>query len=134
MPQDQKPPQDTGPKNSERFITPRPSLKLQAQGRALLRARTRLLVCFWTLPVYIAAVWILLNNGRDIEAFMYIYMGMWGGFAMDMVRRPCPECGHQFFVKTILMNLRTHRCVHCGFDAKARPQPGDKGDEENVTF
>ncbi len=134
MLQDQKPHESTGPENSDRFITPGSSAKIQAQCRALLRARTRLLVCFWTLPVYIAAVWILLNNGRDIEAFMYIYMGIWGGFAIDMVRRPCPECGRQFFVKTILMNLRTHRCVHCGFDAKSARQSEDNSKEENLTF
>ncbi len=32
----------------------------------LLRSRTRLLVCFLTLPLYIAAVWALLSNGREV--------------------------------------------------------------------
>lgn len=123
--------QNSEREDSDRFISPRPSEKMLAQSKALLRARTRLLVCFWTLPVYIAAVWILLNNGRDTEAFMYIYMGMWGGFAIDMVRRLCPSCHRQFFVKTILMNLRTRKCVHCGFDSRTA-QP--KSEKDEVTF
>ena len=88
--------------------------------RKLMRARTRLLVCLWTLPVYVVAVWILLGNQRDIAALLYITMALWAGFAFDMVRRLCPVCHRQFFVKTILMNLRTRSCVHCGFDGKDR--------------
>lgn len=82
--------------------------------RNILRARTRLIVCFWTLPVYMIALWALLNNGRNIESFMFIYMALWAGFAVDMALRRCPECGNQFFVKSILLNLFTQRCVHCG--------------------
>lgn len=79
----------------------------------LKRARTRLLVCFWTLPVYIATVWILLGNGRSVNSIMWVYMGLYALFAVDMARRNCPECGKQFFVKNVLLNLRTKRCVHC---------------------
>lgn len=81
--------------------------------RKLSRARTRLLVCFWTLPVYVVAIWALLNNGRSIDTIMWIYMGLYAAFAVDMARRLCPQCGKQFFVKTILLNLLTHECVHC---------------------
>lgn len=81
--------------------------------RKIRRARTRLLVCFWTLPVYVVAVWILLNNGRDIDTIMWIYMGLYAIFAVDMASRRCPRCNNQFFVKTIVLNLITHRCVHC---------------------
>lgn len=81
--------------------------------RKLSRARTRLLVCFWTLPVYIIAIWVLLNNGRNIETIMWIYMGLYAIFAVDMASRRCPQCGNQFFVKSILLNLVTKRCVHC---------------------
>ena len=82
----------------------------------LLRSRTRLLVCFLTLPLYIAAVWALLSNGREVGALMWIYIALYSGFAIDLVRRRCPSCGEQFFVKSILLNLLTKRCVHCGED------------------
>ena len=80
----------------------------------LLRARTRLLVCFLTLPLYVAAVWMLLSNGRQVDTLMWSYIALYAGFALDMVRRRCPRCGEQFFVKAILMNLVARRCVHCG--------------------
>ena len=83
---------------------------------SLLRSRTRLLVCFLTLPLYIAAVWVLLSNGREVGALMWIYIALYSVFAIDMVRRRCPSCGEQFFVKSILLNLLTKRCVHCGED------------------
>ena len=79
-----------------------------------LRARMRLLVCFMTLPLYVLAVWMLLSNGRQVETLMWVYMGLYAVFALDMVRRRCPTCGEQFFVKSILLNLITKRCVHCG--------------------
>jgi len=82
----------------------------------LLQARIRLLVCFLTLPLYIAAVWMLLNNDRDVSALMWVYIGVYAVFALDMVRRRCPRCGEQFFVYSILLNLVTKRCVHCGED------------------
>lgn len=91
--------------------------------RKLGRARTRLIVCFWTLPVYIIAIWILLNNGRDIETIMWIYMGLYAIFAVDMAIRRCPQCGEQFFVKTILLNLVTRRCVHCSLELDPATEP-----------
>lgn len=101
------------------------------QSRSLLRARTRLMVCLWTLPVYVIAVWMLLSNQRDIEFIMYFYMAVWAAFAVDMARRSCPKCHKQFFVEVILMSLRARRCVHCGFDAvQAQKQPR----ENEVTF
>ena len=72
------------------------------------------MVCFCTLPVYVVALWILLNNGHGTDSFMYIYMAMWAGFAVDMASRRCPECDKQFFVKVILLNLLTRNCVNCG--------------------
>ena len=101
------------------------------QVRELGRARTRLMVCFWTLPVYVVAIWILLNNQKDIEVLMYIYMGLWAGFAVDMARRNCPVCHQQYFVKNILLSLRKKSCTHCGF-------PLSQGDinkkKDEVTF
>ena len=91
--------------------------------KKILRARTRLIVCFLTLPVYMVSLWILLNNQRGIESFMYIYMALWSGFAVDMALRRCPECHHQFFVKSVLLNLISRRCVHCGY---AKQENSDK--------
>ena len=112
-------------------ITPRILPHQAAAGRELSRARTRLLVCFWTLPVYIIAIWILLNNRRDIDAIMFIYMGMWAGFAIDMARRRCPICKEQFYVKNIWLSLRTRRCVHCGFDSRSEALPPS---EDQITL
>ena len=81
--------------------------------RQLLRARTRLMVCFWTLPVYILIVWVLLSNRQPIDLFMFFYFSLCAGFWIDMVRRRCPSCAKQFYVKSIVLNLRTKKCVHC---------------------
>lgn len=86
--------------------------------RQIGRARTRLLVCLLTLPVYVAAVWFLLQNQRGTDTFMFFYMAMWAGFGFDMARRRCPECDQQFYVKTVFLNLITKRCVHCGLTAQ----------------
>lgn len=86
--------------------------------RKISRARTRLIVCFWTLPVYIVAIWVLLDNGGNIALLMWIYMALYAGFAVDMATRRCPDCGNQFFVKTILLNLITSQCQHCGLALK----------------
>lgn len=95
----------------------------QQSLRKIGRARTRLLVCFWTLPVYVIAVWLLLNNGRSVNSIMWVYMGLYALFAVDMARRVCPQCSEQFFVKTILLNLRTRRCVHCELPLDASDAP-----------
>ncbi len=88
--------------------------RLTKSLRRIARARTRLVVCFWTLPVYVVAIWMLLNNGRNIDSMMWIYMGVYALFAIDMSMRNCPVCRKQFYVKNIFMNLLTRRCVHCG--------------------
>ena len=92
--------------------------ELQLQQQVILkkigRARIRLLVCCWTLPVYIIGIWILLGNGRGIDTFMFVYIALSAGFALDMSLRRCPRCRQQFFVKSILLNLISRRCVHCG--------------------
>lgn len=93
--------------------------------RKIGRARIRLLVCFWTLPVYVVAVWMLLSNGRSVDSIMWVYMGLYALFAVDMARRRCPRCSEQFFVKTILLNLRTHRCVHCELPLVATDTSGE---------
>ena len=112
-------------------ITPRILPHQAAAAQQIKRARTRLMVCFWTLPVYILAIWVLLNNQRDIDAIMFIYMGVWAGFAMDMARRRCPICKEQFYVKNVLMSLRAKRCVHCGFDSRSVALPPS---EDQITL
>ena len=82
--------------------------------RKIGRTRTRLLVCFWTLPVYVVAIWMLLNNGSGVDTLMWIYIALYGIFAVDMSRQRCPKCHNQFFVKAIWLNLITSQCVHCG--------------------
>ncbi len=82
--------------------------------RRVSRSRTRLVVCFWTLPVYVMAIWILLDNGREIDSMMWIYMAVYAAFAIDMSMRRCPACHHQFYVKSIFLNLLSRDCVHCG--------------------
>lgn len=99
--------------------------------RQISRARTRLLVCLLTLPVYMVAVWMLLQNQRGIDAFMFIYMALWAAFAYDMARRRCPQCGEQFFVKTIFLNLISKRCMHCGLSATASTVSPDNGDSRH---
>ena len=89
-------------------------VKLAQDLRGIARARTRLAVCFWTLPVYIIAIWVLLNNQRSVDSMMWIYMAVYAGFAIDMSMRKCPSCGEQFYVKNIFLNLLTKKCVHCG--------------------
>ena len=90
--------------------------------RRLLRARTRLIVCFWTLPVYILVVWALLSNRQPIDSFMFCYFSLCAGFWIDMARRRCPVCAKQFYVKSIILNLRTKKCVHCGLGVDSNLQ------------
>lgn len=110
---------------------------LQSQQRLVLRkisrARTRLLVCFWTFPVYVIGLWVLLSNGQAIDSFMFIYMVLCAGFILDMSMRRCPLCKQQFFVKSILLNLITRKCLHCGacFDVEASMSSrGNKHEED----
>lgn len=93
---------------------------------SIARARTRLVVCFLTLPVYVVAIWVLLNNGRSVDSMMWIYMAVYAGFAIDMSMRHCPSCHKQFYVKSIFLNLLTRQCVHCGqTSSRAKPPPND---------
>ena len=99
------------------LVSPRILPYQASAATALRRARSRMMVCFWTLPLYMLAIWTLLTNQREIDAFMYVYMGIWVAFATDMARRRCPFCKKQFYVKHVLMDLRARHCVHCGFDS-----------------
>ncbi len=123
----------SGQENLESSPTPGMETGKQASGpdhrpavTRILRARSRLIVCLWTLPVYAVAVWVLLSNQHQIDTFMFIYMAMWAGFAVDMASRRCPACGEQFFVKAIFLNLLSRRCVHCKLDLDTA-LPADEG-------
>ena len=106
MPKSQQP-------NEKTLKTP-DAVKFGKDLRGIVRARTRLAVCFWTLPVYVVSIWMLLNNGHSIDSMMWIYMAVYAGFAIDMSMRNCPNCRKQFYVKSIFLNLLTRQCVHCG--------------------
>jgi hypothetical protein len=103
---------------------------LRQQLRQIGRARTRLMVCLLTLPVYMVAVWFLLQNQRSVDTFMFMYMALWAAFAIDMARRRCPNCGQQFFVKVIFLNLISKRCVHCTLPLTLPPGEGDTRRQE----
>lgn len=84
--------------------------------KKIFRARIRLIVCLWTLPVYISTVWILLSNRQPVDLFMFFYFSLCAAFWLDMARRKCPACSRQFYVKSILLNLMARKCLHCGLD------------------
>lgn len=117
---------------SDSLITPkrRSNPEHKPTLKKIYRARTRLIVCLWTLPVYIVTVWILLSNRQPIDLFMFFYFALCAGFWMDMAWRKCPACAKQFYVKSILLNLMTHKCVHCNLDMAATESAG----EDKVNF
>ena len=93
-------------------------VELSKKIELILRSRVRLIVCFLTFPLYVGAVWMLLLSGKDVGTLMWVYIGLYVFFGLDMVRRRCPRCSEQFFVKTILLNLLSKQCVHCGASRK----------------
>ncbi|NKB34892.1 MAG: hypothetical protein GKR91_17490 [Pseudomonadales bacterium] len=115
--------------SDDSLITPkrRSDPNYKPSVRKIYRARTRLIVCLWTLPVYVLTVWILLSNRQPIDMFMFFYFALCAGFWLDMAWRKCPACGKQFYVKSLLLNLVTHKCVHCSLDmAATEPVSDDK--------
>ena len=90
------------------------ALKMLIALRRLRRARSQLMVCFLTLPLYVASLVLLLNNGRSIVYFMLFYMAVYAVFSINMVVRPCPRCRQQFFVRNFFLNPFTRKCMHCG--------------------
>ena len=50
-----------------------------------------------------------------------------------MARRRCPVCDRQFYVKTILLNMITRSCVHCGASlGKAGTESEDHPDDPSA--
>lgn len=94
------------------------SQQLKEKLRRIERARSRLMVCFYTLPLYILVLLMLLNERRSVTTLMFVYMAVYAFFAVDMVIRTCPRCGKQFFVKGFFLNFFTRRCVHCGLSCR----------------
>ncbi|PCH62968.1 MAG: hypothetical protein COC19_02085 [SAR86 cluster bacterium] len=88
--------------------------KFRVPLKSIARAKHGLIVCFFTLPIYIVAVYVLLSRGLSVSVFMTVYMVLYTVFGLNMAIRRCPKCRQQFFVKSILLNLVTKKCVHCG--------------------
>lgn len=86
----------------------------------IARARSYMLVCFLTLPLYVAGLLLLLNGGRGISTLMFAYMGVYTVFAVNMAVRRCPRCHRQFFVRHVFLNLFARHCAHCGLQAQTR--------------
>lgn len=98
--------------------TAREQARQEQQLHRIDRSRSRLMVCFYTLPLYVVALFLLLNQGRSVTMLMFVYMAVYAFFAVDMVVRVCPRCGEQFFVKAFLLNFFARKCVHCGLSCR----------------
>lgn len=82
--------------------------------KQIKRARSQLLVCFMTLPLYVMAVAGLVGNGQDISVLMLAYMALYAGFGINLSVKRCPSCHQQFFVKQYFLNPFPSKCAHCG--------------------
>lgn len=82
--------------------------------KQIKRARSQLLVCFMTLPLYVMAVAGLVGNGQDISVLMLAYMALYAGFGINLSVKRCPRCHQQFFVKQYFLNPFPSKCAHCG--------------------
>lgn len=78
------------------------------------RARSRLMVCFFTFPLYIMTIYRMLGNGYDITWVMLAYMLLYGVFGIGMSVKTCPRCQGQFFVKRYFLHPFRRTCAHCG--------------------
>ncbi|MDX1490877.1 MAG: hypothetical protein R3332_06290 [Pseudohongiellaceae bacterium] len=87
--------------------------------KALRQARARLFVCFLTLPVYGYAVTQVLQSGRDTNALMFTYMGLYAVFGIALAAKRCPQCEQQFFVKRFFLNPFRRSCAHCRLSLSA---------------
>jgi hypothetical protein len=82
-------------------------------------AKSRLIVCFLTFPLYILAVSNLARNGNSVTLLMVLYMLLYAGFGINASLKRCPRCLQQFYVKGFFLNIFIRKCAHCGLDAKA---------------
>jgi hypothetical protein len=82
--------------------------------KQIKRARSQLMVCFMTLPLYVMAVAGLVGSGQDISVLMLAYMALYAGFGINLSVKRCPRCHQQFFVKHYFLNPFPRKCAHCG--------------------
>lgn len=80
------------------------------------RARSQLMVCFLTFPLYVWGVITLLNNGHSINWLMLVYMLVYAVFGINCSVKRCPRCQGQFFVKKYFLNPMRRSCAHCGLN------------------
>jgi hypothetical protein len=106
----QQPPED--PKSEIRRVSL--SDEVLAVLKQIKRARSQLLVCFMTLPLYVMAVAALVGSGQDISVLMLAYMALYAVFGMNLSVKRCPRCQQQFFVKHYFLNPFPRKCAHCG--------------------
>jgi len=81
-------------------------------------AKSRLVVCFLTFPLYVVAVSSLAKNGNSVTALMLLYMLLYAGFGINASIKRCPRCHEQFYVKGFFLNIFSSKCAHCGLPAK----------------
>ncbi len=86
--------------------------------RPVRNARSWLIVCFCTFPIYIVAVSVLVQEGRDVTSFMLLYMLLYAGFGIFAATRRCPRCQRPFYVKSMFLNIFRTKCAHCGLALK----------------
>ncbi len=91
-----------------------PSADYLTRLRQVKRARSQLMVCFLTFPLYVMAVSALLGNGQEIGVLMLSYMALYAGFGINLSVKRCPRCHQQFFVKQYFLNPFPRKCAHCG--------------------
>lgn len=108
------PPQPPAEDPEENSGSAPPSNDYVAGLRQIKRARSQLMVCFLTFPLYVMAVSALLGNGQDVGVLMLAYMALYAGFGINLSVRRCPRCHQQFFVKHYFLNPFPRYCVHCG--------------------
>lgn len=96
--------------SSKDYLTFAPTLTV------IRRARSHLMVCFLTFPLYVWGVTRLLNNGQDITWLMLVYMVLYAVFGINASVKRCPRCQGQFFVKKYFLNPFRRSCAHCGLN------------------
>jgi hypothetical protein len=96
------------PKNSKDYPPFAAGLKVIRQ------ARSHLMVCFLTFPLYVWGVMQLLENRQDITWLMLAYMALYAGFGINASVKRCPRCHGQFFVKKYFLSPFRRSCAHCG--------------------
>ncbi len=77
-------------------------------------AKQRLIICFWTLPIYVYLVTVIVSRNGDSFWLMMSYISIYAFFGIKAIVKSCPECKKQFFVRGLFLNIFVSKCVHCG--------------------